>query len=121
MKIFRETFVQKELTSYESKYGSFWVNERGTVEVEFNGKKFFVEANRSFNSLVPSERNIYLKGFVAKYRTGSKLWRATVATHKDYKNEDGIIVLFGRDERSGRCQKINNIWYSPEQYLTASA
>lgn len=118
--IHRDTFVQSYVENHNFIDGSPWDSEIGTVDITFGGERFAVEARRwisgSEAAFVPSKRGIQLQGFVGRYRTGKKVWRATV-----YSFEDGRVgAIFGRDDRSGRCQKLDGISYSPEAWKTAA-
>lgn len=115
--VFPETFVQAEvqLKHYSD---SMFIAEFGTVEIELNGKRITVEARRFIrDSHIPGNRDIGLMGFVGRYRTSNNPWAASVIYRV---LQDRMAVNFGRDDRSGRFNKLNLITYEPETYRTAS-
>ena len=108
MRIFPETF--KVETVEETKVGR---EEHGTIEVEINGKTLTVEARR-YGRI---GGDIYLRGFIGSYRTSAKNWRAVVRVD----GNGNIFAHFGRDDRSGRFDKLRGIAYNPEAYANASS
>lgn len=86
--------------------------EDGTVELNMRDGTVLADAFRS-----KSDGEICVRGFVGRYRTSPRAWRATVCF-----KQDGTIryVDFGRDDRSGRFNKRNAISYEPEAYKTAA-
>jgi len=74
--------------------------ERGTVEVTLGGETRRVKAGRCNGRVVAY-------GFGGRYRAGGKVWPASV--HQTEKG--GEYVDFGRDDRSGRFQKSNAIFF----------
>lgn len=99
-----ETFVPDEINTVT--YGT---GISGTVEATIGKETKRVECNKN------SDGSISAFGFVMKYRTGKKLWptmlsyRIVEQTGKPHES-----VMSGRDERVGRCQMTNNIWFAPE-------
>jgi hypothetical protein len=54
-------------------------------------------------------------GFTAKYYTGKKLWPASVTSRIDQRTgKRWESVDFGRDERSGRCRKVQHVWFAKD-------
>lgn len=82
--------------------------EELTVDVTFQGKTHKVEAYR-FPDSEFSPSTLYLKGFVGRYRTSNKAWAATVRATP----EGQVFASFGRDDRSGRFNKLQGISYEP--------
>lgn len=110
MKILAETFRAETVTA--EKVGAHMAEYiNGTVGIEFKGRTVTAYCKRH------ADGGISVLGFVGRYRTGAKLWRASVVMRKD----GDTWVTFGRDERSGRCQKQNMVWYSPDEYFKGAA
>lgn len=84
--------------------------ERVTVEITLHGKTLTVEAARYPESPY-TPQHLYLLGFVGRYRTSTKAWPATVKAGPDGK----VYAYFGRDDRSGRFNKLAGISYEPAQ------
>lgn len=82
--------------------------ESVTVDVAFKGRTTTVEGYR-FPDSAYSPDTIYLKGFVGRYRTSTKAWAATVRATPEGK----VFAHFGRDDRSGRFNKLDGISYEP--------
>lgn len=83
----------------------------GTVQVELDGGRKVVTANAK---RYQKDGGIYVEGFVGRYRTGGKVWRASVST-----SNGGTRVWFGRDDRSGKFQKVGEVWFEPEMWAKA--
>ena len=117
IEIYRETFVQSEITNHESS-GFFWTAEHGTVDVSFNGVYLTVEAIRTaggkYDPVVPSLRPICLKGFVGKHIRGGRTWRATVC------KMDGLDVFVNFGPSHPYYSNISNVSYDPEAYDKSS-
>lgn len=86
--------------------------ELATVVVEIRGRHEVVNCKVYGN-------DIYLKGFVGRYRTSANPWLATVHLNKN--NPEKVWVHFGRDDRSGRFNKSNMISYEPVTYAAELA
>lgn len=95
----RNTIIQADTFDYVERASKIdgTMQDKGTVEATVEGKTQRVEAVRVW------ERNgtvtVYSYGFLAKYRTGAKLWGACVTWRKC---ANGIVserVDFGRDNR----------------------
>ena len=104
MQVHHNTFSTQ---STESKtFRNFTFNyDVGNVDVTFQGKTFTAKAKRS------DDGDIFVFGFVGKYRTGNKLWKAFVMS-KIVDGKEQVVVDFGRDDRMN-FQKAN-IFYKPE-------
>lgn len=103
--IHNETFTatsEPEALSWTTEYR----RERGTVSVSLGCKMVTAEATRYTNG-----NAVYVDGFVGRYRTSPKPWRATVSGVGS-----DLRVFFGRDDRSGRFNKQNAISYEPETF-----
>ena len=85
--------------------------EQGTVEVNLRTGTVIASASRA-----RSDGEILVKGFVGRYRTSPRAWRASVVF-----KTDGTLRYadFGRDDRSGRFKKEQAISYEPEVYKAA--
>lgn len=96
-----ETFVA---TGEAGRYGGV----PGTVTMMLRTGVVTAEA-----TFYPKDGDFYVKGFVGRYQTSAKPWRASVQF-----KADGTIgfVNFGRDDRSGRFNKRSGISYEPETY-----
>jgi hypothetical protein len=102
IKILNETFT----ATGKNKYGY----EIGTVQIDL-GYGRIVTANASPDSTGA----LSVAGFVGRYVTSAKPWRATVSG-----NGSKVGVWFGRDDRSGRFNKANAVRWEPELYATLS-
>lgn len=99
----RSTF---QATTHEvSEYGS--IIERGTVEVTFQGQTRRVDAHR-YAYGDGSRDDITVHCFTGRYRTGTTDWPASV-TNSLGKNGEYESANFGRDDRSGRFQKMRGL------------
>lgn len=92
-----ETFV----AAGRSKFG----HEVGTVEV--NGQRQVAARH--------DDGDITVAGWVGRYRTSNKAWQATLVRRADGTS----YATFGRDERSGRFNKLNGISYEPDRFPSA--
>lgn len=54
---------------------------------------------------------IQVAGYVGRYRTSPKAWPASLTLY-----HGRVFAHFGRDDRSGRFNKINGISYEPETF-----
>ncbi len=86
--------------SGKNKYGY----EIGTIRVDL-GRGQVVTANAQPDS----NGGHYIDGFVGRYVTSAKPWRARVSG-----KGSALSVYFGRDDRSGRFNKANAIRWEPE-------
>ena len=64
--------------------------------------------------VVDNEDSFAVAGFVGRYKTSTKPWMAHVTVYKDGRT----FARFGRDERSGRFNKMAGISYEPATYAT---
>lgn len=76
---------------------------RGTVEVTLRG-----EARRVPAIVTDAYGWITAHGMVGRYQTGSKAWPASVTSYPDGRE----LVVFGRDDRSSKFRKVDNIWFA---------
>lgn len=84
--------------------------EIGTVNITIGKMAVTVSAVR----YIDRPNDLWLKGFVGRYRTSPKAWRASVCMSRDGRE----FVTFGRDDRSGRFNKMSMITYEPEIYAS---
>lgn len=99
------TFVANE-TQPENCIKYNW--KEGTVEATIQGKTKRVKAT------LFCEDEITAYGFVAKYRTGTKLWDASVSRRKYYGGKIAESVMSGFDSRSGKHHMIPNVWFKDD-------
>lgn len=79
----------------------------GTVEVTLRGETRTVRATKSRNG------EITACGLIGRYQAGTKVWPATVTQRIDPRtNKVWDSVDFGRDDRAGRFQKTNTLWFA---------
>lgn len=105
IEIRRETFVATGTEPLSYREGTY---EVGTVQITVGRQRITAQARRY------DDGTVYALGFVGRYRTSNNAWRASLrATDK------GTFGSFGRDDRSGRYQKMQGISYDPEAYETA--
>jgi len=88
-------------------------------KTEVNGRVFdgTVEATiGNETKTVPAFNNngyITAHGFIGRYRTGKKLWGATVMNRIDPINGRELeSIHFGFDSRSGRHVTIKDVWFA---------
>jgi hypothetical protein len=88
-------------------------------KIEINGRTFdgTVEATIGKETkTVPAflgNGYIVAHGFVGRYRTGTKLWGATISNQIDpTTGEAWESYNFGFDSRSGRHNRIPDIWFA---------
>lgn len=104
-----ETFKQDGTHTYERKdYRS--VTPVGTVEVDLGNE---VVTPRARMSTIGDKTQVSVAGFVGRYQTSNKAWPAHV--YQDA-GAEGPQAYFGRDDRSGRFNKLRGITYEPETY-----
>lgn len=90
-------FVPTEL---DKKYG--W--KEGTVEVTLLGETRRLPAMHYGNS-------ISARGLGGRYRTGTKVWNATITLHLGGRLEGAETYDFGRDDSAPKFQKLNFIFF----------
>ena len=79
--------------------------DTGTVEVTLRGETKRVSASRD-----NTYGRIFAYDMIGRYQTGGKAWPASVN-----QNKEGVEhVNFGRDDRSAKFNKVNQIWFAPE-------
>ena len=64
-----------------------------------------------------SDTSYHVFGFVGRYRTSIKPWRASVSSGIYGNGERYTSGYFGRDDRSGRFQKMQGISWEPALYF----
>lgn len=102
-----ETFEPAIATAAE--VGDWYANRiNGKVVVQYGNQELVVWC-RKFED----DSSIYAYGFVGKYRTGNKLWNATMSANKNCPT----TIWFGRDDRIGNFSKTNCVWYMPEKFF----
>lgn len=86
--------------------------EEGTVTLNLRTGDVVADAYRS-----KSDGEICVRGFIGRYRTSPRAWRATVCF-----KQDGTLRYadFGRNDSSGRFNKQNAISYEPETFKQAA-
>lgn len=105
--ILSETF--KPATATVEQVGDWYANKiNGTVEVQYGRDTITAFADRT------DLGSIYVYGFVGRYRTSSKPWRAVVSRQA---NRDYTIAQFGRDDRAGRFHKQQGITFEPSVFF----
>jgi hypothetical protein len=97
--ILTETFVADGV----NKYG----RPVGNCDVSLGHKIVTVRACRT-------SLGIAVAGFVGRYRTSPKPWLASVTAADDAPG--ALFVNFGRDDRAGRCHKLQGISYEPATF-----
>src|SRR5262245_37022777 len=100
----RDSFVAgEEIRAWvgSKHYPEGLVIENGTVEVTLYGE------TRRVAALLDKDGSIWARGIGGRYMTGGKVWPATVSTNKN----GGTYVFFGRDDRSGRFNKANGLFF----------
>jgi hypothetical protein len=103
LRVHPETFTVTE-TIPNATIGEIYL---GTIEADIAGKRQTIEAKKFYDG------EIYLIGFVGRYRTSPKPWKATVSLAPGAALP---YVFFGRDDRCGRFHKATMISYQPETY-----
>lgn len=104
MQIKIDTFTTIGLNSYGE--------EIGTVQIEFNGKTYTAPARRSVEGQW-KPGTVDAIGFIGRYRTGTKDWPCHTYQRP---GADHPQMMFGRDERSGRCLQ-SCVRFDLETYL----
>lgn len=85
----------------------------GTIDIKINAKIVTAWADYT-----PGGR-LYIYGFIGRYRTSVKPWRASVWTDINiFTHERVTRGWFGRDDRSARFNKMQGISWEPELYFT---
>lgn len=83
--------------------------EVGTVQADLGAGRLVTAQALRFK-----DGSVRVAGFIGRYQTSSKPWRATVIVRCDGK----IYVHFGRDDRSGKFNKQNAIAWEPQTFAT---
>lgn len=61
--------------------------------------------------------NVSVLGFLGRYIKGNKDWRASVCM-RTWNGKRSLTASFGRDDRSGRFNKMNCIFWNPERFFS---
>lgn len=80
--------------------------EEGTVEVTIGRETRRVPA--SFYT----DGTMVARGMTGRYRTGGKAWPATIMLNRNSQGAYSEFVWFGRDDRSGRFNKANCLFFA---------
>lgn len=83
--------------------------EKGTVEITLGG-----ETRRVPGCYVKEYGWVIAYGVVGRYRTSTKNWPAMVRSQRGHDGKFFEVADFGRDDRSGRFNKLNCISFKPE-------
>jgi len=83
--------------------------ERGTVEATLHNKTQRVPASKDRQT-----GELIGRGFVMKYRTGTKVWNASVSTRTAPDGTKWESIASGFDSRSGKHQMSGNIWFASD-------
>ena len=103
IKILNETFQHLGV----NKYG----DTVGNVQIDLGNGKIVIA--RASPAIVGQAGSLDVAGFVGRYVSSTKPWRATVSGIGS-----ALYVQFGRDDRSGRFNKANAISFDPTTYET---
>ena len=107
MKLIANTF--KDAKAEAAEVGQFYAERiNGTVEVEFGSKTITAWA-------IKSQYGIAALGFVGRYRTSRKPWKASVTVEK---NGERTRIYFGRDDRVLSFSK-NSMNFEPKTFFAA--
>ncbi len=107
IKILAGTFADIATPADAAEVGEFYAGViNGTVLVQIGDKSVSAYAIRHSAS-----QTISALGFVGRYVTGSKNWRASVTYSRDHTH-----AWFGRDDRAGRFNKNQGITWNPEAF-----
>jgi hypothetical protein len=99
-----------EVTATETH--SFGIVERGTVEVMIGRETRRVRASKTTPTYEGGKPTLTAFEMTGRYQTGAKAWPASVTqtTWADGKVTESAD--FGRDDRSGRFNKLNCIFFA---------
>lgn len=101
----RDSFISTgtETKTYESKRGDWTTTyETGSVEVTLQRQTKRIEARRY------EDGSICVNALTGRYQQGGKAWPASLTS---YANKSDY-VWFGRDDRSGRFNKANGLYFA---------
>lgn len=82
----------------------------GTAEIRISGRSHTV---RAVGGKDGSTDGLDVAGFVGRYRTSAKAWPASVSLMGER-----VIGRFGRDDRSGRFNKLSGVSFEPALYAS---
>jgi hypothetical protein len=113
MKIKTETF--QPCTAPVDEVGAPYaerINGKVDVEIDKRGRTITCWARK-----YEDNGAIYAFGFMGRYVTSSKLWKATLHTTKNGNGEEFTTGHFGRDDRCGRFNKLNGMYFEPKAFF----
>jgi len=103
IKILNETF-KSDGVNYRG-------TEVGTVDIDLGFGKVVTARAIVAPAIGLRDAGLDVAGFVGRYQTSPKPWPASVTGHGDK-----LWVHFGRDDRSGRFNKLNALRWEPETF-----
>jgi hypothetical protein len=84
----------------------YWIE--GTVEVTLRNETRTVRATKCNR-----DGSITARGMTGRYQTGTKAWPASVTQETcPHTNKIWDFVIFGRDDRSGKFNKVNALSFA---------
>ena len=89
----------------------------GKIDVQVGSKIVTAWASKFSDTSVANVATYRVFGFVGRYRTSIKPWRAYVSSGIYGNGERYTSGYFGRDDRSGRFQKMQGISWEPALYF----
>ena len=100
----RDTFEPTGKPETKS-FGAVWTD--GTIEATLHGLTKRIVVYRAVNLSDNSVEYTSHYAFTGRYETGKKAWPATVIS----KPNGGEWIRFGRDDRSGKFNKANYLFW----------
>lgn len=97
----RDSFVAAGVNYRGNKVGTIAVNLGGGGDISC---RCYIAKNSTFGE------EIHLHGFIGRYQTSAKPWLAHV---RNRPGSNHVSASFGRDDRSGRFNKLHSISYEP--------
>lgn len=112
MKIKVETFKPCTATAEEvGEAMSKRINGKVDVEVDKRGRTITCWACKYESG------SIYAFGFMGRYVTSSKLWKAVLYSSMNGIGQEITSGYFGRDDKCGRFNKLNGMFFEPKTYF----
>ena len=121
--VFKERFIQCEITCRNGKYALFHGNEMGfnyfMEEIrKLDLKSILTHEKFIFNQDIDSKRTFHGRGFVDKL---TKYWNPNDQEH-GYPNMNGYCeTSFGRDVQSKVANRVEIYWYPEEKRIMAAS
>ena len=111
IQIFETTFI--DAVADLAEVGDWYVSKiNGKVDVDLGrGKVVSAWAIKHNNG------DLSVLGFLGRYIKGNKDWIASVRT-TTWNGERGIRASFGRDDRCGKFNKMNCIFWNPDRFFS---